>query len=180
MFEGELGWPCRRAGCGVVSSECHLLSRLILRPVMSLGRILNPALPPLPPVPIVSVPSLDKWEDLCPDGLGHECTCSSDCYVFLIPEVRNDTTPPLFPTFKIPSNSPPLVQEEGDVTPKVECMVSNYSPRLNCSSREHWSGSITPPCPLVPPSYPSCAVSQSTQPYRDPPTYPSLFSHPPC
>lgn len=51
-------------------------------------------------------------------------------------------TPLLLLTFKIPSNSPPLVHEEGHVTPKVGCMGGNYSPRMSCSRREHWSGSI--------------------------------------
>ena len=48
-------------------------------------------------------------------------------------------------------------------------MVSNYSPRLSCSRREHWSGSITPPCPLLPPSNTPTAVSPSMQPYLVPP-----------
>lgn len=47
-----------------------------------------------------------------------ECTCSCGYRVFLAQEVKKGTTPPLFLTFKIPSNSPPLVQEEGDVTQK--------------------------------------------------------------
>lgn len=124
-----------------------------------------------------------------PACLGDDCTCSCCCCcVFLVPRSEERHDPPLHPpphplflTFKIPSNSPPLVQEEGDVTPKVGCMVSNYSPRLSCSRREHWSGSITPPCPLLPPSYPPTnpptAVSPSMQPYLVP-THPRL-PHPP-
>lgn len=108
-----------------------------------------------------------------------ECTCSCGCRVFLAQEVKKGTTPPLFLTFKIPSNSPPLVQEEGDVTPKVECMVSNYSPRLSCSRWEHWSGSITPPYPLLPPPTTPTTTSPAMQPYLAPaypPTNPPFLS----
>lgn len=114
-----------------------------------------------------------KW-NLTPDFLLHLfLLLLLLLHIFLSHEVRNSSPPLhlLFLTFKISSNSPPLVQEEGDVTPKVGCMVSNYSPRLSCSRREHWSGSITPPCPLLPPSYPppATAVSPSTQPSLVPP-----------
>lgn len=84
---------------------------------------------------------------------------SAAAVYFLSQEVRNDPrTYTHILTFKIPFNSPPLVHEEGDVTQKVGCMVSNYSPRLSCSRREHWSGSITPPCPLLPPPLTYCCL----------------------
>lgn len=99
---------------------------------------------------------------------------------FLPKKWKTGQLPPLFLTFKIPSNSPPLVQEEGDVTPKVECMVSNYSPRLSCSRWKHWSGSITPPYPLLPrsdhppPTTTSPALSSTRLPA------PFSFSDPQC
>lgn len=59
-------------------------------------------------------------------------------------------------------------------------MVSNYSPRLSCSRREHWSGSITPPRPLVPPSYPLlCRLTIHQVLSRDPPA-PLSVSDPLC